>query len=66
MQSTALTGNDILSRVKVLEDLRGQCIRVKGLESAFSAWPFKVNRHVDQVREDVTTRLNRCECQLPC
>ena len=64
MHSTAPTGTGLTSRIEVLEDLRGQSIRVIGLESAFSAWPFKVNRHVDKVRKDVTTRLNRCVNQL--
>ena len=64
MHSTAPTGTGLTSRLEVLGDLRGQSIRVNGLESAFSAWPFKVNRHIDQVRKDVTTRLNRCVNQL--
>ena len=64
MLSTSLLGAGPKSRIEVLESLRGQIIHVKGLESAFSAWPFKVNQHVDQVRKDVTIRLNRCVNQM--
>ena len=64
MPSTALLGTGLESRIEVLENLRGQIIHVKGLGSAFSAWPFKVNQHVDQVRKDVTKRLNRCVNQM--
>ena len=47
-----------MSRTELFEGLRGQTIRVKGLESAFSSWPCKVNPHVDQLRQDVTNHLD--------
>ena len=44
-------------RTDVLNKLRNKIIRVKGLDSAFCDWPFKVNIHFDEIREDVTTWL---------
>ena len=59
MHPSTPTRSGLISRIEVLEKLRKQVIRVKGLDSAFCQWPFKVNPHVDEIRHDVSTRLSR-------
>ena len=51
-------GTTLTARTDVLNELRNQTIRVHGLRSIFSAWPFAVNQEVDEVRKDVVRRLD--------
>ncbi len=57
MHSSIPTENGSISRLDVLNELHSQTIRVRGLYSAFSIWPFAINPRVDEVRKDVARRL---------
>ncbi|KAK4694310.1 hypothetical protein P7C71_g3253, partial [Lecanoromycetidae sp. Uapishka_2] len=50
-----------LARAEVLAELRGQTIKIKGLESCFTAWPFAVNHALDNVRKKVDTWVSKLE-----
>ena len=50
---------DIIPRADVLSELRGQTLEIHGLGAIFAGWPFLVNSHVEDVRNDVVDMLNK-------
>ncbi|KAH8588350.1 isoprenoid synthase domain-containing protein [Bisporella sp. PMI_857] len=45
------------NRQRVLAELQNTTLKIDGLNSAFKAWPFKTNVHVDRARKNVNLML---------
>ena len=48
------------TREELIESLKGQKIRIYGLDKFLSGWPSVVNPNLEALRQDMEARVTRC------